>query len=172
LNSPAARRVLVALSDRRRWYALMGSVLGGVLVGVLLWSNGSRDGLARDLVRHVALEPGAMTGTAVPADPAQVQDVLRRTGVRLSAAPGRVSYARVCLFRDHAMAHLVLQMPREPVTVLVLPEEKAPRPVEFQEQGYVGTIRPIDAGSLAVIGGSRSAVDEVVQQVRLLPLPQ
>jgi hypothetical protein len=161
----------VALSDRRRWYALTASVLGGVLVGVLLWSNGPRDALARDLVRHLALEPDALSGAVALADPAQVQDVLRRTGVRLSTAPGRVTYARTCQFRGHAMVHLVLQMPGEPVTVLVLPEEKVRRPIEFQEQGYVGTIQPIGASSIIVIGRSRVVVDEAVQQVRLLPVP-
>jgi hypothetical protein len=162
----------LALSDRRRWYALTASILGGVLVGVLLWSNGSSDALARELVRHVTLEPDALTSRAVPPDPAQVEDVLSRAGVGLSMAPGQVTYARTCQIRDQAVAHVVLQIHGGPVTVLALPRGRTRRKIEFQEQGYVGTIRPIGAGSIVVIGRSRAAVDDAVQQVRLLPLPQ
>ena len=88
MSPSAAEKVVAALSDRRRWYALTASVLGGSLVGMLLWSNGPHPALARDLVRHLALEPGALYGTETMADPAQVREVLRDSGVRLRDQPG------------------------------------------------------------------------------------
>jgi hypothetical protein len=168
--------VAAALSDRRRWYALTASILGGALVGVLLWSNGPHPTLARDLVRHLALEPGVLSATDAPADPTQVQEVLRDSGVRLHANHlGRVTYAHSCPFRGHAVPHLVIQTALGPVTVLVLRDEKVRRPFEFQEEGYAGTIEPAGAGSIAVIGHSRAqarrAAPQVMAALDLLPLP-
>ena len=175
MRSSSAQQVVAALSDRRRWYALTASVLGGALVGVLLWSNGPHPTLARDLVRHLALEPGALSATDTPADPTQAQEVLRNSGVRLRANLGRVSYAHSCPFRGHAVLHLVIQTSDGPVTALVLRDEKVRRPVEFQAQGYAGRIEPAGAGSIAVIGRSRvqarRAATEVMAALDLLPLP-
>jgi len=175
MSPSAAQRVAAALSDRRRWYALTASVLGGALVGVLLWSNGPHPALARDLVRHLALEPGALSATDAPANPTQVQEVLRDSGVRLRADLGRLSYAHSCPFRGHAVLHLVIQTSDGPVTALVLRDEKVRRPVGFEEQGYAGTIEPAGAGSIAVMGRSRAQVRRVASQVMaaldLLPLP-
>jgi predicted lipid-binding transport protein (Tim44 family) len=33
----AVARVRAALGDRSRWYAFFGSILGGILVGLLVW---------------------------------------------------------------------------------------------------------------------------------------
>jgi hypothetical protein len=176
MSSGAARKVAAALSDRRRWYALTGSVLGGVLVGALLWENGSRPGLARDLVRHLALEPAALSVTGAPADAAQVQALLRDSGVHLRTSLGRVSYARSCRLRGHAVTHLVLLASGGPVSVLVLGDQGVRRRVEFQGQGYVGRIEPVGNGSIAFIGRSREQVSRATTQVMmaldLLPLPQ
>jgi hypothetical protein len=163
---PRAREVARAvLGNRNRWYALAASVVGGVLVGVLLWASGSRNALARDVLGHVAHEPQALVTTQVPVGADRVRDILAKDGLRLRSDMGLVSYAMSCPFRGHEVPHLVVQTAGGPVTVLVLRDEKVTRVMRFHEQGYVGTLEPAGPGSIAVIGSSPAQVKEAAERV-------
>jgi len=164
--APRATTVSVAVfANPRRWYALAASILGGVLVGVVLWSSGPRSALARDVLGHIAHEPESLVVTQVPADAERVREVLAKDGVRLRSDMGLVSYVQSCPFRGHEVPHLVVQTAGGPVTVLVLRDEKVTRVMKFHEQGYVGTIEPAGPGSIAVIGGTAAQVKEAAEHV-------
>lgn len=150
--------------DRRRWMALAASIVGGVLVGTLLWVSSPRDSLARDLAEHLDHEPQAMTSSA-PADVDAVARVLERGGIRLRPDAGTVSYANSCEFRGHTVPHLVVRTDRGPVTVMVLRHEKPAAPSSFDEQGYSGRIVPVGPGSIAVIGAAGADLDQVTAEV-------
>ena len=164
--SPRASVVPAAVfANPRRWYALAASILGGVLVGVVLWTSGPRNALARDVLGHIAHEPEALVATRVPADSAKVQEILGTAGVRLRSDMGLVSYAMSCSFRGHDVPHLVVQTSGGPVTVLVLRDEHVRRPMKFHEGKVVGIIGPEGPGSIAVIGGSDTQVKETTARV-------
>lgn len=164
--APRAPAVAAAVfANPRRWYALAASILGGVLVGVVLWASGPRNALARDVLGHIAHEPESLVVTQVPADAERVREVLARDGVRLRSNMGLVTYVMSCSFRGHEVPHLVVQTAGGPVTVLVLRDEPATRAMKFHEQGYVGTIEPAGPGSIAVIGGSAAQVQEAAERV-------
>ena len=153
--------------ERRRWMALAASIVGGVMVGSLLWVASPRPSLAEDVVKHLDHEPGAMVVTSHDADPAAVEAVLQRAGVHLRPGVGPVSYASTCSFRGDKVPHLVVQTALGPVTVMMLRHEKVAAPVEFDEGGYAGTILPAGPGSIAVIGRAPGAdLDRVAEQVR------
>jgi hypothetical protein len=151
--------------SRRRWLAFAASVIGGVLVGSLLWVSSPRASLADDLVAHMGHEPGVMVETEAKADPAKLTEVLERGGIRLRPGADRVSYANTCRFRGHRVPHLVVQTDAGPVTVMVLRDEKVASPVRFAEQGYVGTILPAGPGSVAVIGPTGADLAMVAERV-------
>jgi hypothetical protein len=153
--------------ERRRWMALAASIVGGVVVGSLLWVGSPRPSIAEDLVKHMGHEPEAMVSTSSGADPAEVAAVLERAGVRLRPGIGTVSYASTCPFRGEKVPHLVVQTAVGPMTVMVLRHEKVAAPVNFDEGGYAGTIVPAGPGSIAVIGHAPTAdLDQVAAQVR------
>jgi hypothetical protein len=162
-----ARVSRLPVIERRRFIALAASIVAGVLVGSLLWVSGPRASLADDLVRHMGHEPGAMTATANAADPAKVAAVLARAGVALRPGIGVVSYASTCRFRGQQVPHLVVQTAAGPVTVMVLRNDPVARPVNFDEDGYAGTILPAGPGSVAVIGHAPVGdLDQVADQLR------
>jgi hypothetical protein len=163
-DEPAPQMAALPGVDRRRWMALAASVVGGVLVGTLLWVWSPRDSLARDLVEHVGHEPQAMASSA-PADVDAVARVLERGGIRLRPEIGTVSYASSCEFRGHTVPHLVVQTDHGPVTVMVLRHERATASSNFDEQGYAGRIVPAGPGSIAVIGGAGADLDQVTADV-------
>jgi hypothetical protein len=150
--------------DRRRWLALAASIAGGVVVGSLLWVANPRSSLAHDLVEHVSHEPQALAH-ASPADADAVDKVLAKSGIRLQRGLGAVSYASNCEFRGQVVPHLVVQTEQGPVTVMVLRGEKPTAPTRFEEQGYSGTIVPAGPGSIAVIGGAGTVLEQVAAEV-------
>jgi hypothetical protein len=151
--------------ERRRWMALAASIVGGVLIGSLLWVSEPRTSLAQDVVKHMAHEPEAMAVTSVEADRGRVVAVLARDEIRLRPDAGMVSYAQSCPFRGETVPHLVVQTDSGPVTVMVLRHEKVKAPMKFSEGGYSGTIVPAGPGSIAVIGGSGTNLQQVADRV-------
>jgi hypothetical protein len=150
---------------RGRWLAFAASIVGGVLVGSLLWVSAPRDSLASDLVAHMGHEPGVMVATQAAADAQRLAAVLGRGGIRLRPGSQLVSYASSCTFRGHRVPHLVVQTDAGPVTVMVLPNDPVPAPVEFAEEGYVGRILPSGPGSVAVIGPGGTDLTQVAERV-------
>jgi hypothetical protein len=165
LAVPAVPPERLSQAARPRWLALAASIVAGVLVGTLLWVGGPRDSLAQELVAHLAHEPEALTMTDLPADPAGLDAVLARAGLRLRPGIGTVSYANSCEFRGELVPHLVVQTDGGPVTVMVLRNERPSRPVRFEEQGYAGRIVPAGSGSIAVLGETGADLDPVTARV-------
>jgi hypothetical protein len=134
-----------------RW-GLAASVAAALVAGVVLWSAGSPQSLASQLVAH-ANHDGNAVATSQLEDPAQVAEVLARAGVRLDTSAIGVSYAHSCPLRGQRVPHLVVQSERGPVVVLLMTGERSiERPQAFEEGGYSGVIMPAPRGVLAVLG--------------------
>ena len=76
-----------------------------------------------------------------------------------------VSYARSCIFRGRLVPHLVVQGEKGPVTVMILPDLEVDEPTSFSEQGFFGTILPAATGSIAIIAGEESDIEEVSEPI-------
>jgi hypothetical protein len=118
----------------------------------------------------MAGEPDAWQRTDIPVDTPELQDVLKDSKMRLKPAAGIVSYASSCPFRGHRVPHLVVQTASGPVTVMVLVHEPLRKTMQFDEQGYRGTIVPVPGhGSIAVLmqdsGVSSGEVARIAAQV-------
>jgi Protein of unknown function (DUF3379) len=158
------------VSPPRRWLALAASVLVGVAVAGGIWLSLPQRSLAAAVVAHMAGEPDAWRRTDVPVDAPALQDVLKDSKLRLKPDAGIVSYASSCQFRGHVVPHLVVQSASGPVAVMVLVHEPMRKSMDFDEQGYRGTIVPVPGhGSIAVLmrdsGVSREAVEQIAARV-------
>ncbi len=76
-----------------------------------------------------------------------------------------VSYARSCIFRGRLVPHLVIQGEKGPVTVMILPDLEVAGPTSFSEQGFFGTILPAAKGSIAIIAGEESDLEEMSEPI-------
>jgi hypothetical protein len=148
--APAAAVPSQRRARRRLKWSLAASVMLAVFFGSL-WLAYPRPTLAEQIVVHVEHEANSMVRTDATVDRDALQDVLVRSGVRLRDI-GPVSYAMSCTFRGHHVPHLVVQTAGGPVTVLLLPEERAvSAPQKFVEGGYAGVILPAPRGAIAVL---------------------
>lgn len=142
-------------------WRIAATVLVSVIVFSIGWLAYPRASLAEQVVVHVLDEAPSLKRTDARLDRDRVREVLNHAGVYLAREDLPVSYAMVCHFRKHDIAHLVVQTDGGPVTVLVLPNEPAlARPQRFEEQGFAGTFVPAPRGVIAVLAREGS-VDEV-----------
>jgi hypothetical protein len=159
-----------SFTGARRWLALAASVLLGTAIVGGIWLTLPQRSLAAAVVAHMAGEPDAWQRTDIAVDAPALQDVLKESNLRLKPAAGIVSYASSCQFRGHRVPHLVVQTPKGPVTVMVLVHEPLRKSMQFEEQGYRGTLVPVPGhGSLAVLmqdsGVSSAEIARIAAQV-------
>ena len=173
---PAAAEVLPfarkpqSFTGARRWLAIAASVLLGVAIAGGIWLTLPQRSLAAAVVAHMAGEPDAWQRTDLAVDAPALQDVLKDSNLRLKPTAGIVSYASSCSFRGYHVPHLVVQTPKGPVTVMVLVHEPLRKSMQFEEQGYRGTLVPVPGhGSLAVLmqdaGISSAEIARIAAQV-------
>jgi hypothetical protein len=167
---PFARKASKNAGAMRRTLAIAASVLLGAAIVGAVWLSLPQRTLAAAVVAHMAGEPDAWKKTDVPVDAPELQQVLEGSKLQLKKDAGIVSYASSCTFRGHVVPHLVVQTASGPVTVMVLVHEPVRRSMDFDEQGYRGTIVPVPGhGSIAVLmrepGISRQTVDQIAARV-------
>jgi hypothetical protein len=157
-------------SPARRSLAIAASVLVGVAIVGGVWLSLPQRSLAAAVVAHMAGEPDAWQRTDIPVDAPELRGVLKGSKLQLKPEAGIVSYASSCKFRGHVVPHLVVQSAAGPVTVMVLVHEPLRKSMDFDEQGYRGTIVPVPGhGSVAVLmrepGVSREEVERIAARV-------
>jgi hypothetical protein len=157
------RRAL-AVATRRRLFAIAASLVVGATVGVVLLVSAPRASIAREVIGHVAHEPGAVDATA-PVAPVALAGVLDPDGTRLRPGIGEVTYAARCVFEGHVVPHLVVQTAEGPVTVLMLRHRAIAEPVRIDAQGYRGVVLPAPEGAIAIVGTGIADVDGIARTV-------
>jgi hypothetical protein len=167
---PFSRKTPAVRGAARRWLAIAASVLLGTALAAGIWLTLPQRSLAAAVVAHMAGEPDAWQRTDVAVGDPALQDVLKNSKLRLKSGAGIVSYASSCSFRGHLVPHLVVQTPSGPVTVMVLVHEPLRKSMQFDEQGYRGTIVPMPGhGSIAVLmrdsGIGRGEIERVAARV-------
>lgn len=151
-----------------RWPALAAGLV--LVVGVainLLRQTGylSTGDFAKDVVVHIHHESHALVRTNEAVSDETLEGVLRAAGVAMGPV-GAVSYVKLCPFRGEMVAHMVVQGEQGPVTVLLLPEEALSGPVTVEEDGFVGTIVPLESGgSIAVVGTPGEPIERIQNRV-------
>lgn len=147
------------------WLALAASIVAAALVSIGVWRAATPESLGSELVAHVRHEPMSLLPVAEPVTAAGINLVLRRTGARVEAPLGTVSYIRSCPFRNKEVAHVVIEGSTGPVTLLLLPHVSVATATAFEEDGFKGTIVPVGKGSVAIIGSETEPLDAVEKLV-------
>jgi len=151
-------------TTRRRLFAIAASLVAGAAVGVVLLVSVPRASIAREVIGHVAHEPGAVNPTA-PLAPVALAAVLDPDGTRLRGGIGDVTFAARCVFDGHVVPHLVVQTPEGPVTVLMLRHRTIAGPLRIDRQGYRGVVLPAPKGAIAIVGTGIADIDGVARTV-------
>jgi uncharacterized protein DUF3379 len=150
-------------------WSMAAGLLLSVALGMGLWLSSTRASFADELVAHAQNEPASLIETLDVVPDAELAALLERDGLRLHPGVVRVSYASGCRFHGHSAPHLVVQTNHGPVTVLVLPHERARATLErIHASGFDGVIVPAPRGVLVALGRDLSV--EVVAHAALRAL--
>ncbi|MGQ0429937.1 MAG: DUF3379 family protein [Gammaproteobacteria bacterium] len=152
------------MHGRRRYFAIAASLVVGLAVGFALLVSAPRESLAREVIGHVAHEPGAFSGTR-PVSAVALAGVLDPEGTRLKPGAGDVTFAARCLYQGHVVPHLVVRTPEGALTVLLLRHRDVEEPVRFEENGFAGIVMPAPRGSIAVVGQGVKDLDGIARTV-------
>lgn len=118
--------------------------------------------LAPEIIAHIRHEPAALVVTASTVSREAFEGVLRGGRAALAGPVGQVSYAKLCPFRGRMVAHFVVQGEHGPVTVMLLPEEDVAAPTAIEEDGFMGTLVPVEGGgSVAIVGEPDEPLEEI-----------
>lgn len=158
-------RLLQKIAQRRRRALALYAVAATLLVAVGLFAGLNLEHapspIPADLVAHIRHEPALLVPTTQVLPIERVSTVLREGRVTLTGPIGSVHHAGLCPFRGNLVAHLVVETPSGPVTVMLLPDETVRAPVRFDEDGLRGVLVPAGRGSIAVIGDEPDALEPV-----------
>jgi hypothetical protein len=161
-QSPAAPR------RRPRWPAF-AALAASMVLAAALWlglqgpAPTDLSPLGSEIVAHILHEPASLAVTAGTVPAHEFDEVLRRGHAGLAQPVGPVSYAKLCPFRGEQVAHFVVPGDKGPVTVMLLPHVDVAGPTPIEEEGFVGTIVPMEGGGSAAIVGTP---DEDIQIIR------
>ena len=168
VEASAGGQVPAAPRARTRWPAF-AAVAASMVLAAALWlglqGRTPTDGApwGAEIIAHILHEPAALAVTAGTVPAPEFDTVLRRGRAVLAEPLGPVSYAKLCPFRGEMVAHFVVPGERGPVTVMLLPHENVAGPTPIDEEGFTGTLVPLEGGGSAAIVGTP---DEDLDMIR------
>ena len=150
---------------RSRGLSIGISLAAGLLVGFTLWLSRPQATLAAEIVTHVEGEPDSWSRTQ-PVSAAELEAVLRKSGVRLGPAMEPVVYASSCWFQGHFVPHFVVKTQSGPVTVMILMHAPLKKRQTFQADGFSGLLVPAHGGSIAILSRTPMSLDGPAREVQ------
>jgi len=139
--------------------ALAASIVLGLVFSLRLFLPGS-DALEQAVLAHVHEEIAHLYEDRKVSNE-RVGELLASLDTQAISAISNVRYAGTCPIGKTAGAHLVLAGKSGPVTVLYLPEESVKQTKVFGDGSFQGVLTPGKRGSIAVIGGSHTSMEEL-----------
>ena len=79
---------------------------------------------------------------------------------------GKVMHVGPCPFQGATAYHVVLMVPQDKVTLLVMPEARQPVRGHATLDGMHASVLPLRKGSVGIVGGSAAVVESVAGALR------
>lgn len=164
-----ASRVRLGAAFRRRSRGNRVAAAAGVVLvvaaGLMVGLNGPSRPLGSAVLGHIYHEPELLVETDGRVGRAKIARVLERVGFELRGGLEDVSHAGLCYFRGRLVSHLVVNGREGPVTILALPDVATDSVTEFAEDGFRGTIIPVERGSIAIVGVTEESLEPVRRRI-------
>jgi Protein of unknown function (DUF3379) len=96
----------------------------------------------------------------------ELERLFKSVDMKLDGDLGIVSYAMPCYIREQISLHLIIAGTKGPVTVLMMPESTVTETIKLTNTRLNGIIVPCPKGSMAILGISGEALDQIESQFR------
>lgn len=150
---------------RRRFLALAAGVVAVAGVGAHLWANRD-DPLALACIQFVMKEEAKsiMMGAIPRTEAARV--IASVVSIERLEAIGQIKHIGPCPFNGGTAYHIVLAVPQDKVTLLVMPDAKLPTRGSALYDGLYATVMPIGEGSIGIVGERKAVVASIAGALR------
>ena len=159
-NLPPAGALEAPRPDRRRFLAAAAVAAGAIGLGLYAW-RGRDDPMALACIDFVMKEEtkSIMMGAMPRAEAARMlADSLPLE--RLDQI-GKVKHIGPCPFQGGTAYHVVLMVPQDKVTLLIMPDTTMSSRVRATHDGMYASVVPLRKGSVGIVGASAAVVDSV-----------
>ena len=146
--------------DRRRFLAAAAVGAGAVGAGLYAWF-GRDDPMAMACIEFAMKEEtksimmGAMPRAAAAAALSGTLPIERLDQI------GKVMHIGPCPFQGGTAYHVVLMVPQDKVTLLVMPDSRSSVRGRASHDGMYASVIPLRKGSVGIVGASAAVVDSV-----------
>ncbi len=164
-SAPQAGPGAVSRPDRRRFLAAAAAAAGAIGIGLYAWRKRD-DPLAMACIQFVIKdEAKSIMMGAMP----------RQEAVRVLADTlpyerleriGQVRHIAPCPFGEGTAYHVILMVPQDKVTLLIMPDTAMPSRARATHDGMHASVVPLRKGSVGVIGMNPAVVDSIVSSIR------
>ncbi len=162
---PATGSIETPRQDRRRLLAAAAVAVGAIGLGLYAW-RGRDDPMAMACIDFVMKDEAKsiMMGAMPRAEAARIlADSLpleRLDGI------GKVMHIGPCPFQGGTAYHVVLMVPQDKVTLLIMPDTPMPARARAAHDGMYASVVPLRWGSVGIVGANAAVVDSVAGALR------
>ena len=152
-------------AGRRRFLAAAAVGAGAIGIGLFV-RYGQDDPMAMACIQFVVKEEAKsiMMG-AMPRDQAGAALATSLPLERLERI-GKVMHVSPCPFQGSTAYHVVLMVPQDKVTLLVMPDSRLSARGYARHDGMYASVVPLSRGSVGIVGSSASVVESVAGALR------
>ena len=152
-------------AGRRRFLAAAAVGAGAIGIGLYQWL-GRDDPLAMACIDFVMKDEAKslMMGAMPRAEAARVlADTLPLARIERI---GQIKHIAPCPFGQGTAYHVILMVPQDKVTLLVMPDTPIPSRSRAAQHGMYASVVPVGRGSVGIVGPSAAVVNSVAGAVR------
>ena len=157
---PVTGSVEAPRQDRRRFLAAAAAAVGAVGLGIYAW-RGRDDPLAMACIQFVMKdEAKSIMMGAMPRAEAErmLADSLPLQRIE---SVGSIRHIAPCPFGEGTAYHVILMVPQDKVTLLVMPDTSMRSRTRATHDGMYASVVPLRKGSVGIVGASAAVVDSV-----------
>lgn len=146
--------------DRRRFLAAAAVAAGAVGIGLYAW-RGRDDPMAMACIDFVMKdEAKSLMMGAMPRAEAErmLADSLPLERIE---RVGSIKHIAPCPLGEGTAYHVILMVPQDKVTLLVMPDTPMPARGRATQQGMYASVIPLRKGSVGIVGANAAVVDSV-----------
>jgi len=154
-----------ARADRRRFLAAAAVAAGAIGIGLYSW-RGRDDPMAMACIDFVMKdEAKSIMMGAMPR--AEAERMLADTlPLERIERIGSIKHIAPCPLGGGTAYHVVLMVPQNKVTLLVMPDSPMPKRVRAEDHGMYAAVVPMGKGSVGIVGMSAAVVDSVAGSLK------
>ena len=151
--------------DRRRFLAAAAAAAGAIGIGLYAWRERD-DPMAMACIQFVMKDEGKsiMMGAMPRAEAARM--LADSLPIERLERIGQIRHIAPCPFGNGTAYHVILMVPQDKVTLLIMPDTAMSSRVRATHDGMYASVVPLRKGSVGVIGLNAAVVDSVVGSIR------